>query len=196
MWGYLVIYAWRLPVTYQNGRYVVPMMPVFFLFGLAGFFKWVWNRKGGRWFWVLRTSWAVILILVTLGTWVMGARAYGSDVALIEEEMVTTAQWLAKHMPEDTLIAVHDIGAVGYFYQRDLLDLAGLISPEVIPFIRDQGALAAFLDVKGANYLVTFPGWYPDLSWQGELIYKTNGQVSPSRGGENMAVFRWQGRGP
>ena len=194
--GTVGLYAWRLPVNYQNGRYVVPMMPVFFVLGLAGMLGSGWFWKPGRWSWVVRIGWTWVLILVTVGTWIIGARAYGQDVALIEEEMVTTAEWLAVHTPGDALIGVHDIGAVGYFSQREVIDLAGLISPEVIPFIRDQEKLAALLDEKRANYLVTFPGWYPDLSRQGELVYQTSGRVSRSRGGENMAVYRWRSSGP
>ena len=34
--GYLLMYAWRLPVTYQHGRYVIPAMPVYFIWSLAG----------------------------------------------------------------------------------------------------------------------------------------------------------------
>ena len=34
--GFLALYAWILPVTYQHGRYVMPAMPIFFLLALAG----------------------------------------------------------------------------------------------------------------------------------------------------------------
>ncbi len=34
--GFLALYAWKLPVTYQHGRYVIPAMPIFFLLGLVG----------------------------------------------------------------------------------------------------------------------------------------------------------------
>jgi hypothetical protein len=66
-----------------------------------------------------------------------------------------------------------------------------LVSPEVIPFIRDEALLADYLDEKAAEYLVTFPGWYPDLTARGEIIHQTKQDFSPSMGGENMAVFRW-----
>ena len=46
---------------------------------------------------------------------------------------------------------------------KDVADLAGLISPEVIPFIRDEARLFNWLQTQGAHYLVTFPGWYPQL---------------------------------
>ncbi len=34
--GYTLIYAMRLPVDYQHGRYLMPAMPVFFVLGLMG----------------------------------------------------------------------------------------------------------------------------------------------------------------
>jgi len=122
----------------------------------------------------------------------MGARAYGQDVATIETEMVATARWVANNTPEDALIAAHDIGALGYFGNHRLLDLAGLVSPEVIPFIRDEKRLVAFLNQNRVDYLVTFPSWYPYLVRQGELIYQSQGVFSPVQGGDNMAVYRWK----
>jgi hypothetical protein len=92
------------------------------------------------------------------------------------------------------LIAAHDIGALGYFSERELVDLAGLISPEVIPFIRDESALENFLTLKEVGYLMTFPNWYPSLTSQAQLIYQTQGLFSPKLGGENMAVYQWPQR--
>jgi hypothetical protein len=189
--GYIDIYAWRLPVTYQHGRYVIPAMPVFFLVGLLGTAELLeldsqvlWQRISSR------TLIAALGAVVGL-FWIIGARTYANDVAIIESEMVTTAQWVAENTPSDALIAAHDIGALGYFGHRDLLDLAGLVSPEVIPFIRDEIALERYLDAEKADCLVTFPDWYPVLSSKGEMIFQTNGQYSPAQGGENMAVYRW-----
>jgi hypothetical protein len=92
------------------------------------------------------------------------------------------------------VVAAHDIGALGYFGQRRLLDLAGLVSPQVIPFMRDEPRLAAFLDQQRADYLVTFPGWYPELVRRAPgPVYTTSGEYGPSLGDENMAVYRWPG---
>jgi hypothetical protein len=101
------------------------------------------------------------------------------------------AHWVADNTPSNALVAAHDIGALGYFAQRDLLDLAGLVSPEVIPFIRDETRLAEFLQDRHADYLVTFPGWYPQLVQGAHLVYSSAGSFSPMMGGENMAVYQW-----
>jgi hypothetical protein len=43
---------------------------------------------------------------------------------------------------------------------------------------------------KGADYLLTFPGWYPEIVSQGQALYTTGGSFSPDAGGENMNIFR------
>ena len=56
----------------------------------------------------------------------LGARSYGEDVGLIQSEMVVTAKWVAANLPPDAIVAAHDIGALGYFDNHELIDLAGL----------------------------------------------------------------------
>jgi len=106
--------------------------------------------------------------------------------------MVTTAQWLDVHIAPDTLIAAHDIGAIGYFTQRPLIDLAGLITPEIIPIIRDEAALFDFIATRQADYLVTFPSWYPSLIRNPKLteLFSTHAPWAPQAGGDNMTVYR------
>jgi arabinofuranosyltransferase len=192
--GYLGLYAWRLPVTYQHGRYVIPMMPVYFLWGFAGVVQLLRCNSPHFWRRVISRGWAISLGLVLLGFTAIGARAFARDVAVIESEMVAAARWVAENTEPDALIAAHDIGALGYFGQRKIVDLAGLVSPEVIPFIRDEGYLRRYLDRRGTDYLVTFPNWYSSLVKSKIAIFHTGGKHSPIQGGENMIVYRWKSR--
>jgi hypothetical protein len=189
--GYVLVYALRLPVTYQHGRYIMPVMPAFCLLGMAGLSELleVFAERNLRQ--IIRPAWLISGLVVLAAFWVLGLRGYAMDVAVIESEMVTTAHWVADNTEPGSLVGAHDIGALGYYGERDLVDLAGLVSPEVIPFIRDESRLGNFLDEHFADYLVTFPGWYPDLVVRSTLIYQTNQEFSPAMGGENMAVFRW-----
>jgi hypothetical protein len=189
--GYLVLYAWRLPVTYQHGRYLMPAMPIFFLWGLAGLADWNQARSAVVWRRVVSRVWVLSVGVGLFLFWGLGAAAYSRDVGVIESEMVATARWIAENTPPAALIAAHDIGALGYFGEREILDLAGLVSPQVMPIIRDEQALRTYLTAEGADYLMTFPGWYPLLVSCAPIIYQSRGEVSPSLGGENMAVYRW-----
>jgi hypothetical protein len=192
--GFLFMYAIRLPVIYQHGRYVIPVMPAYFVMGLVGIINVIdinSNKTVRR---ISSRIWVLLIGTILIVFWVVGAKAYAIDVAIIESEMVAVAEWIAENTDPDELIAVHDIGAIGYYGQRDILDLAGLVSPEVIPIIRDEYAIEEFLDGNEASYLVTFPGWYPYLVKQGELIFETEGAFSVNQGGENMVVYRWRNK--
>lgn len=189
---HLSAYALRLPVTYQHGRYAMPVIPVVLLLGFDGLAGWAQVRAQGHLRRVVSRVWVASVVAVTAGFYLLGARAYAQDVAIIESEMVATARWIASETEPDALVAAHDIGALGYFGQRRLIDLAGLVSPEVVPILRDESALARYLDERQADYLMTFPGWYPRLVEQADLVYTTAGTFSPAAGGENMAVYRWR----
>jgi hypothetical protein len=189
---FILIYALRLPVTYQHGRYMMPLIPVLCFYGIDGVIIAINSYRhmpAGR---VLVRAWGISLIILTLVFIGLGANAYARDVAVIETEMVVTAKWIQANTDENDLIAAHDIGALGYYADRDILDLAGLVSPEVIEILRDEPALAEFIDEQGADYLVTFPSWYPLLTADQVPIFSSQGEVSPAIGGENMAVYRWR----
>ena len=194
--SFLLLYALRLPVTYQHGRYQIPAIPWMVLLGVWGTVRLLGllNKSLGR-----RPAWRVVsrvlvvsLVVLVLAFTVIGAMAYARDVRFIESEMVATAHWLNENIEPDALIAAHDIGAIGYYTQRPLLDLAGLITPEVIPFIRDEQALFNFVANNNAGYLVTFPSWYPEMVQQPELsiIFETRAPWGPQAGEDSMTVYQ------
>jgi len=189
--GYIFIYMERLP-PYQHGRYIMPAMPVLFLWGQAGFFEFLSSKMLGRFQWMGANAWRWLVISLCTIFFGMGAWSYALDVAFIESEMVQTAKWVSQNIDMGEIIAAHDIGALGYFDSHELIDLAGLISPEVVPFIRDENRLAEFLTESGAGYLIAFPDFYPDLVSSLEKTYVTKSSIAPSLNGENMVVFRWK----
>jgi len=188
-WALLTIlaYAVRLPVTYQHGRYVMPVIPVLIVYGMGGT-AYLLDRVG------IPTLRKVVMIsapILLIVFWGLGAQAYTQDVGIINCEMVTTAQWMAEHLPPQTVIAAHDIGAVGYFTGRRLVDLAGLVTPEVIPILRDEAALQRWLEQRHVPYLVTFADWYTTLghtaAWQ--PVYRASCPQVEALGKADMVVY-------
>ncbi len=192
----IAAYALRLPVIYQHGRYLIPVIPVFIALGVGGTAEWLRLNASDRWPRILSRAWLMATGLVLAAFWVIGARAYRRDVQIIETEMVTTARWVNRNTPPDALIAAHDIGALGYFGGRRILDMAGLVSPDVVPFIRDEDRLRDWLTRSGAEYLMTFPDWYPKLVDPSLEVFSTHAPYSPAEKGTNMAVYRWSGAAP
>ena len=190
--AYLGAYAFRLPATYQHGRYAIPTIPVLMVIGCGGIWMWYIRNEGTRITRVIFRVWVLSLAVVgAIFLW-RGSQAYAQDVAIIQTEMVKTSLWIAENTETDSSIAAHDIGALGYFGERTIIDLAGLVTPEVIPIIRSEDDIASFLDQNSTDYLMTFPDWYPELIQGLPLVYSTNSKFSPQVGGENMAVYLWR----
>ena len=189
--GYLLLYTSRLPV-YQHGRYIMPAMPILFLFGLLAFAEFDKSKLFNRYHWIGQAIWRGSIVMLTIGFIFLGANSYAQDVTLIESEMVVTAKWVAQNIPADAIIAAHDIGALGYFDNHKIIDLAGLISPEVIPFIRNEPQLANFLNESNADYLIAFPYFYPELTASAEKIFVSGSQTTLALGEQNMVVYLWK----
>jgi arabinofuranosyltransferase len=188
--GFCLLYISRLPV-YQHGRYLMPALSVFLLIGSIGLIEFLPSKRTYR-SRLARQAILTATALFSLAFGGYGAALFGQDVAFVESEMVDTAKWVAQNLPTDAVIASHDIGALGFFGQHQIIDLAGLISPEVIPFIRDETRLAAFMNEREVDYLITFPAWYPILSQRGQMIYSTSGHITEPAGTDHMSVYLWR----
>jgi len=189
--GYFGLYISRLPV-YQHGRYIMPAMPIFFFFGLLAFAEFDKSKTFKRYHWIGQAVWRGALAMLTAGFIFLGANSYAQDVAFIESEMVVSAKWAAQNLPPEAIIAAHDIGALGFFDGHELIDLAGLISPEVIPIIHDEPRLAQYLDQRGVEYLIAFPNFYSELTRSSSNLFSTNSPVTRNLGQQNMVIYHWK----
>lgn len=186
--GYVAIYFMRLP-AYQHGRYIIPALPILYLWGMLGFLEFIYNMKSNARIVLL---WKNLVAVLSIAFCVVGASQNAQDVKWVEMQMVETAKWVRQNIPPDALLAVHDIGAIGYFTENPLLDLAGLVNPEVIPFIRDEAKLAKYLDVKSADYLITLPAFYPSLTSAKEPVFIGGEQADGEESSERMVVYLWR----
>ena len=160
MVGFILMYSLNLPVTYQHGRYLIPIIPIYLCLSVPGLSQIFEKLKQKRVGFVTQMVWSASIILVSAGFCYLGAKAYANDVAVIETEMVEPSKWIAKNTPADSRIAAHDIGALGYFGNRYVIDLAGLVNKEVVPILTDPVGLRNFLKETDASYLMIFPDWY------------------------------------
>jgi hypothetical protein len=189
--GYIAIYFMRLP-AYQHGRYIIPSFGILYLWGILGALEYLSPKLLTGYRTTVSLLWKTMIFAMSLLFVFMGANTYASDVALIESEMVDMAKWTQQNLPPDALLAVHDIGAMGYFDQHKIIDLAGLISPDVISFIRDETKIADYLNQTGANYVVSFPAFYPQLLRDREPVFSTHSSYTLEMGEQSMGVYVWK----
>jgi len=203
--GLPLIYAFLQVTLYQHGRYLMPLIPLNAVMGAVGLvaLRNLARRRG--WFQsierpVLMGSVVTILIL-TATAWRLPAmaRQYALNVDNINEMHVDMAYWVRDHVDPGTPVALNDIGAIAYIAQRPVIDLAGLVTPEVIPILRRpdrETHLAQFLEERDVHYVVIFPNWFPELAAHSEFerLHQERLETNTIAGGERMAAYyaHWQ----
>ena len=73
---------------------------------------------------------------------------YGAEVvphvrtfsAGLERSLVQWGRWFGAHAPRDAAIATPDIGAIGYYSGLRVVDLAGLVTPAMVPLLERETA--------------------------------------------------------
>lgn len=197
--GLVLLYAARLPAAYQHGRYVMPALPALIVLGIPGTVALVFAARRslmGRVFSrTLAASAALVFVYFGL---ILGPDVFARDVRIINEEMVAPARWIAENIPPDDLLAVHDIGAVGYFAPRPIIDIAGLLNPEVVPVLYEPEALWALVQDGGAVYMMGFPDQLPGRTDDDARLcprFQSDGTASLEAGDRKMTVFAlaWDG---
>jgi arabinofuranosyltransferase len=157
---HLGLYAVQLPAGYQHGRYFLPVLPVLIAYGVLGYRRirhWAEARFLAR---VLsRAVWASAFLVAAVFLW-LGARQFAADVSFIETGMVRTALWIRANTPADTVVAAHDIGALGFFGERKLIDLGGVTDLGALPLLSGETSLRDYLRARGADLLMTIPDFY------------------------------------
>ena len=94
----------------------------------------------------------------------------------VQECYIGMGEWLRENTPPETVIAALDIGAVGYASERRVLDLMGLVSPEILAVGRSLGF----------EEMVTSGVWLEAIGPDGRLAeYLVD---------RNLGLPRWQDR--
>ncbi|MEO1082955.1 MAG: hypothetical protein AAFY88_01800 [Acidobacteriota bacterium] len=156
------------------GRYYLPLLPLVVIFGLAALEPILKALEGGLSLggrhWPLRGLLLMALFAPHFLALGQGPARYVQTVANVEDSDVRAALWLRSRLPPDALLAVQDVGAMKFFLPNPVIDLAGLVSPEIVPILRaDDGVyweerLARHLAERRPDYLVVFSQSYPMLS--------------------------------
>jgi hypothetical protein len=186
--GYILIYFFSLP-AYQHGRYIIPVLPVMYMWGVLGLLEFTFSPEANK---RVVFIWHALVVTLSLAFTYIGAVQNANDVRWVGTEMVAAAKWVNQNIPSNALLAVHDIGALGFYVQNPVIDMAGLVTPEVVPFIRDELQLAEYLDANSVDYLITFPSFYPKLTAKRDLLFQAGIESHPGDLGENIGIYRWE----
>ena len=151
----LLPWAWVLavPALYVArgvpvlSRYLLPLLPVMAWLAWGAAEAW-WRGEpqaapvaAGRPIWAGRVSrrGAAVAVLVLAQNLAVYAWAVVPQVTSftrgMQQSLIPLGRWLDANAPRDALVATPDIGAIGYFGRRRVLDLGGLVSPRMVPLL-------------------------------------------------------------
>jgi hypothetical protein len=168
--GFPIVAALLTPNLRHHGRYTIPLIPFTILLAIIGLREYI-ARSDAR----LRQRIVLVIALagvffgVTSGwRWI---ETYAADARDITQMQAAMGRWIAANTSPDATVAVSDIGAITYLSGRRVIDLVGLVTPDILPFVagkpvgleRDQ-AVFDYLARHRPDYVVIIPTWYPYLA--------------------------------
>jgi hypothetical protein len=170
---------------FQEGRYVLHVLPI----GLIALAATV-GRPSRR---TVIVGALATLALAVVTLWPAADR-YAWGVQNINGMQVDIGRWVDRNVPVSARLAVNDIGAIAFFSRRQIIDLVGIVTPDVIPY-RREGEVGVMRYVMTAcpDYLIVFPSWFPRLTASGDLLqplYRVKLDRPEVAGGPEMVVFR------
>jgi hypothetical protein len=133
---------------------------------------------------------AVLAIARLLSQDVAYAPQYAAQVDNINRLHVAMGEWLSMHTAPADTIATNDIGAIGFFSGRRVIDLEGLVTPAVLPY-RAERAYVSFVERERPAWLVIFPEWYPELAARTDLFHEVSHITVPhvSAAHDSLVVY-------
>lgn len=159
-----VLAPYRGP-AFQTGRYSSHLLPLAVVAALAALDALLAGRPRWRAAGLLVAALPLLLALGPAG------RAYAWGVQNINAMQVTLGHWVARHTRAGAVLAVNDIGALTYFGDRRVLDLMGLVTPDILPYRRaGPGGILRYLERTCPDYLVIFPAWFPSVVARADLF--------------------------
>lgn len=131
--------------------YVAPIYPIYLLFATASV-NWLWERLPIK----QQLSRNNVLVVGVAATVVLliglkGPVNYYRDYQVtLESVHMAIGDYLYRQVEATEIVAAEDIGYMGYYSHRPILDRDGLVSPVAVPYNREGQYLQLVLDTKPA----------------------------------------------
>jgi hypothetical protein len=183
-WTVLLLGGYAINRVWTISRYLCPLSPVLLLaMGVVAFWllHFTSDYRGRPWLgrWLAGTVCALALLgNIALSVVLVRphARAFAAGVIACYLEK---GQWIGEHSPPGAVIAALDIGALAYGSDRKVLDLMGLVSPEIMAIGRQAGfqeMVASGLWLRPDLRQGPVPEWFVDRwlgppRWQDQTIH-------------------------
>jgi hypothetical protein len=202
-----VLYRLTLPyfALINNFRYLIPVFDFFLITAVAGFAVIV--KKGSNRLKLERkieidflTAALVFFLLIYPSTphYLFQASFFGNAVKNINEQQVLIGKWLNNNTAEDAVLAIHDAGALRFFSERVIIDMARLISPDITHGNMTRREELVYLKEHNCTHFVFFDELFPIYSGYligaYDVLFTVHLEDNVISGRDTMSVYliRWE----
>lgn len=206
--GMVVLYRLTMPgmALLFDARYLVPLFDLLALSFVGGAFilfrqvilKVIPEEKSKP------NEEGIIAILLLSILFIPSAISYNHHVQIhanqasnIQEMQVTLSLWIRENIPTNSTIATYDVGAIGYFARGTVVDLYGLVTPEILHNRTSVKQRVTYLREINCSYIMFYVQWFAGLRFE---INGQNGTVTELTrahlddnvvcGTDDMAVYK------
>ncbi|NDP43124.1 MAG: hypothetical protein GZ089_10490 [Aromatoleum sp.] len=156
MFAYFMLFPGGLSHYWYRYQHVfLPPLLVFAGAGLASLIRAVRWRSGDA---LAAAVIGAVLIAGILFQYNNFRNHYVDEVSLNDTRGIAMARYLRDTLPPGATVATHDIGDVGYFSGHPVIDLVGLVNPDVVEYHSGR-RLRQYVDRTKPDYVVLFPSW-------------------------------------
>lgn len=138
---------------YQNMRYQALFFPALAIGVIIVLVQLLGLLKNSR----LRAVPVALVLIILIGSIYWGGwkwnKLYAGQCRHIGDVHIAAAKWARDITNKDARIACFDIGSLGYFSDRYVIDLGGLIDPEAHPYLREK-RMGPYLKTKQATHYI------------------------------------------
>jgi len=186
------IYWYKLPYAHRFGRYLMPIIPFMILVSMGGFREFarligsfLKNKQMANGF-----NFVIILLVlfISITNYFDNKKSYAEECKYINDRQVVAAKWIRDNTKETDIIGTHDVGAIAFYSQRKIVDVAGLVTPELINKLHDKNYveyMREYLKKNNVSYLAFLREWY-------RVVNQTPLFISPEGAAQEiMEVFKF-----
>ncbi|HMS64185.1 MAG TPA: hypothetical protein PKD83_02895 [Ignavibacteria bacterium] len=190
-----------IPNWRHHVRYLIPLIPFINLISVYVFFNLLdLNFFSKLKAFLLRRKSAFAFILIfSIFNYVVFGIALGMNTDNINDQQVKLAGWVYENVGRNEVIAVNDIGAIGFINKNRIIDVAGLITPEILRFrtySKDDNldSVNYLLKKNNVSYIIIYDEWFRDYleKYGNELIFQTSSVLENNTicGGNEMKIYK------
>ncbi len=188
----IFIYWYKLPYAHRFGRYLMPIFPFYiitFVYGSRVLFRYLYRyfkEKNPVNF--LNYGLLAAVVIYSAAELPKYKDVYAEQTHHISIRQVAAAKWIRDNTPEGSIIATHDVGAIAYYSNRKIVDVAGLINPEFIKKLLDKDFsrfMVEQMKKENVSYIAFLREWY-------RVVNQTPLFTTGDQNFEIMDVFKFE----